>query len=127
MDEEPIVNLTPLIDVLFVVLIAFMLVAPLLNSERVDLAEAGPKAEKRGGEEKLTITVKQDNSIWLGGKRVESGELKRVLTAEHLKRPHLKGPKLLQDQRASFGTYQTVKNCAEAAGFEELELVVKPG
>lgn len=38
--EEPAVNLTPLIDVVFVILIGFIIIAPLLEIDRIDLAEA---------------------------------------------------------------------------------------
>ena len=42
--DESIVNLTPLIDVVFVVLIMFIVVAPLLEMEQVELADGTPKA-----------------------------------------------------------------------------------
>ena len=43
-DEEPLINLTPLIDVVFVVLIMFIVIAPMLEVERVELASAGESA-----------------------------------------------------------------------------------
>ena len=39
--EEPQINLTPLIDVVFVILIMFILIAPILELDRIDLADAG--------------------------------------------------------------------------------------
>jgi biopolymer transport protein ExbD len=36
--DEPLINLTPLIDVVFVVLIIFILIAPMLEIDRVKLA-----------------------------------------------------------------------------------------
>ncbi|MBM3184115.1 MAG: hypothetical protein FJZ64_02270, partial [Chlamydiae bacterium] len=41
-NEEPLVNLTPLIDVVFVVLISFMLIAPILDIDSLTLAPSGP-------------------------------------------------------------------------------------
>lgn len=45
--EEPLINLTPLIDVVFVVLITFMLIAPVLDIDSVDLATSGGTEKKR--------------------------------------------------------------------------------
>ena len=45
--EEPLINLTPLIDVVFVVLIAFMLIAPVLEIDKVDLAVSGTEKKKK--------------------------------------------------------------------------------
>jgi biopolymer transport protein ExbD len=35
-------------------------------------------------------------------------------------------PQLFHDRRAQFGTYQSVKNASEEAGFSQLELILKP-
>ena len=35
-------------------------------------------------------------------------------------------PRVFQDKNATFGTYQTVKNAVEAAGFEEMDIILKP-
>jgi biopolymer transport protein ExbD len=40
---------------------------------------------------------------------------------------HVRIPQLFQDKRACFGTYQQVKNAVENAGFNELEVILKPG
>ena len=65
--EETDVNLTPLIDVVFVVLIMFIIVAPLLELERVHLAR-GPSHENKemtSASEmgSVHIHVRDDNSI----------------------------------------------------------------
>ena len=43
--EEPEVNLTPLIDIVFVILIVFIVIAPLLQIEQVQLADASSTNE----------------------------------------------------------------------------------
>ncbi len=35
-------------------------------------------------------------------------------------------PQIFHDKNAKFGTYQTVKNALEAAGFSEMDLILKP-
>jgi biopolymer transport protein ExbD len=121
------VNLTPLIDVVFVVLIMFMVVAPLLELDRVELAPASeqPLSLNALEQQTLVITVKEDNSIWFQRHQVSFEELHGLLSEAHGKHPgeHLQ---VLHDRRAAFGTYQEIKNTAERAGFETLDIILQP-
>ena len=128
--EETTINLTPLIDVVFVVLIIFILVAPMLELDRIELATgaATPNKQVAASPENGTITihVHQDNSIWFNGKRVDEQQLVSLLKeAHHLGKNRI--PQLFHDKKACFGTYQTVKNAVEIAGFEQLDILLKPG
>lgn len=126
--EEPMVNLTPLIDVVFVILIAFIVIAPLLELDRVELAEAGTANEKTASVQEtspIAIHVKQDNSIWFAGRAVSINDLSLLLKEAKISHPHSR-PQLFHDKHAAFGTYQSVKNAVEAAGFEQLDVVLKP-
>ncbi len=127
--EEPTINLTALIDVVFVILIMFIVVAPLLEMERVELAQAPSNTERvqpLRNQSAVAIQVKADNSIWLHERKVNSTELASELKQLRVKYAQVI-PQLYQDQRAQFGTYQTVKNAVEAAGWPELHLVLQPG
>lgn len=127
-DEEPLINLTPLIDVVFVVLIAFMIIAPLLDVDKVQLAPGPDVSQKKEALQQtspLSITVRQDNTIWAGQRQIALSDLGAWLDQEKKKHPGAV-PKLLQDSRAQFGTYQAVKNQVEACGFEELDVVLQP-
>lgn len=125
--EEPTVNLTALIDVVFSILIMFIVIAPMLDIEKVELADAGVRegvvSATEGAE--VMIHVHEDNSVWLNKKVVELSALKDLLMEEKALHPKAK-PQLFHDKRAHFGTYQAVKNAAEGAGFEELDIVLKP-
>ena len=127
-EEEPHINLTPLIDVVFVVLIAFMILAPLLDIDQVELAEAPDASRKKESLQEasvLAIAVRRDNTIWIGGKQIALSDLSAWLKTEKMRHPG-QIPKLFQDKRAEFGTYQAVKNRIEACGFEELDVVLQP-
>lgn len=128
--EETSINLTPLIDVVFVVLIIFILVAPMLELDRIELASAAatPNKQVAASPENnvITIHVHQDNSIWLNGKCVDEQQLISLLKEAHrLGKNRI--PQLFHDKKACFGTYQTVKNAVEVAGFEQLDVILKPG
>ncbi len=126
--EEPIVNLTPLIDVVFVVLISFMLIAPVLEIESVDLATAGTEKRKEMNPSDaypLAIIVKADNTLWIQGQKCTIRELEEKLLLQKKLHPN-QHPRVIHDQHASFGTYQTVKNTLEKCGFDQMDLLLKP-
>ena len=127
--DEGAVNLTPLIDVVFVVLILFILVAPLLEIDRIELAPATQikKEELPPIQENapIKIHVYADNSIWLNGTPISSSDLLAHLKQIKQKAP-LATPQVYHDREAFFGTYQVVKNSLEAAGFEEMDVILKP-
>src|SRR5690606_29332347 len=85
--EEPLINLTPLIDVVFVVLIAFVLIAPILQVDRINLATDGHLEKKQAQAGAILISVRADNTIWYEGSLVSLASLDPLLRQEKKKRP----------------------------------------
>ncbi|MBF5050600.1 Uncharacterized protein CLAVI_000211 [Candidatus Clavichlamydia salmonicola] len=124
--EEPSMNLTPLLDTVFVVLIAWMILAPFNNSETVSLANGGiPNSV--GMEQtttNLNLYIHENDSIMIGPKHVRKEELTDILSKIYQQAPYL-NPILFQDQHSSFGIHQTLKTSLEKAGFKELTVILK--
>lgn len=127
-DDSPHVNLTPLIDVVFVVLITFILIAPLLELDQISLAKNKPSKEifhVADSSSVITIHVYKNNEICINGQRIAPSKLLPCLRNLRIKTPH--GiPRLFHDNRAHFGTYQQIKNSIELAGFEKLDVILQP-
>lgn len=127
--EEPTVNLTPLIDVVFVILIMFIVVAPLLDLDRVELADTAlsPQDKVISVQEMspIAIYVREDNTIIVEGRPIAMSQLIGYLKKAKERYPTAR-PQLYHDKKALFGTYQAVKNAAESAGFQQLDIILKP-
>jgi len=124
--ELEMVNLTPLLDVLFVVLILFILVAPLLEIDKIDLASSQTSTKKEEfSQGACKIQVRSDNTILLNGSMVSTTRLLDKLKTIYASHNSLT-PQLFQDKHSSFGTYQVVKNQVSLAGFEEIDVVLLP-
>jgi biopolymer transport protein ExbD len=128
--EETYINLTPLIDVVFVVLIMFIIIAPMLELDRIQLASAAQRDNKEmtvvQENSPVAIHVHEDNTIWIHNRIVTEKELIQILKQAKRAYPQ-KIPQLFHDKKAQFGTYQTVKNAVEIAGFEQLDVILQPG
>ena len=124
--EENLINLTPLIDVVFVILIVFILVAPMLDVDKIELPGSGVATTTISGHEKMPvkIMVNARDEITLTGRRVKISAPKSLICELHREHPHAK-PHLFQDRKAHFGIYQEVKNAVEASGYTEMEVVLK--
>jgi biopolymer transport protein ExbD len=126
--EEPTVNLTPLIDVVFVILIMFIVIAPLLELDHVELAKASDVPIKSVSVQEnspISIHVRQDNTIWIDHQPMSVNQLKEYLK-QAKKRFPLAKPQLYHDHRAQFGIYQSIKNAVEIAGFQQMDVILQP-
>ncbi|MBM3192641.1 MAG: biopolymer transporter ExbD [Chlamydiae bacterium] len=125
--EGDLINLTPLLDVLFLILVFFILIAPLLEFDRIELAPSSENKQELSSFSEntpLKMYVQKDNTIWLSSKQISLNDLFIALDQYYKTNPNTI-PQLYQDQNASFGTYQKIKNLVETIGFEQLDVVLK--
>ncbi len=126
--DEALVNLTPLIDVVFVVLIMFILIAPMLELDHVVLADGSEQKRQtvsQTNERMIDIHVYSDNSIWIDKHQISQGQISEVLKLLWQRFPKSQ-VRLFHDREAQFGTYQTVKNAVDTAGFTSMDVILKP-
>jgi len=116
------INVTPFVDVMLVLLIVFMVTAPLLTvGVPVDLPKthAQPLSQDR---EPLSITIKSDGRIFLQNTPIADGELVPKLAAiaqnGYDQRIFVRG-----DKSANYGRVMEVMGMLNAAGFTHIGLV----
>ncbi len=96
----------------------------MLELDRIELASGKSTTQEMKGN--LMIRVEANNTIWYGGTAITVEELGQRLKEVYPLHRNLI-PQLIQDKKASFGTYQSVKNVIEMAGFRELDVILKSG
>ena len=118
------INVTPFVDVMLVLLVIFMITAPLLTvGVQVDLpeTEAGPIS---GDDEPLAITITKDNVIFLQETEVELGDLVPKLMAISERRTDTR-IFMRADKDISYGRVMQVIGTVNRAGFKKVALVTK--
>ena len=119
------INVTPLVDVMLVLLIIFMVTAPMMTQGiEVDLPETTAKA-LRQKEEPLMVTLKKDGEIYLGKVKMDIPLLRQQLGAmseEEKERPIY----LRADENVAYGLVVGLMSDIKQAGFEKLGMITEP-
>jgi biopolymer transport protein TolR len=126
-DRKPMaeINVTPFVDVVLVLLIIFMVTAPMMQQGiDVDLPETTTQ-NLRVRNEPLIITVKKDGSYFLANTTVTEKELGAKLTAI-LSGLDDKGVFLRADKAANYGSVVKALAAARIAGATKLGMVTEP-
>lgn len=119
------INVTPLVDVMLVLLIIFMVTAPMMTQGlEVELPETTAKS-LRQKEEPLMVSLNKEGDIYLNKIKVNSSLLKQQLSAmsdEEKKRPiYLKA-----DKNVAYGHVVSIMADIKQSGFEKLGMITQP-
>lgn len=118
------INVTPLVDVMLVLLVIFMVTAPMLSRGiPVDLPRE--KGEVRDLSDSLVIVVSQDDRIYLSDKRVSLDELEERLLIINESTPD-REVFIKADRDVKYGTVVKTMARIRRAGFQRLGMVTEP-
>ncbi len=119
------INVTPMVDVMLVLLIIFMVSAPMLTTGvDVDLPSARAPAMALD-QEKLLLTVTDDEKVYLGETEVPYDRLEAALTS-NARLQQEKELYVQADEAARYGFVVKVLAIVRRAGIEKLGLVTDP-
>ena len=119
------INVTPLVDVMLVLLIIFMVSAPLLTTGvPVDLPQARAPAMEMDNE-KLLLTVTRERDVYLGENKVPYDRLEEVLSTNARIRAE-RELYVQADEDVPYGFVVKVLAIVRRAGVEKLGLVTDP-
>jgi biopolymer transport protein TolR len=119
------INVTPLVDVVLVLLIIFMVVTPMLQRGKDVHLPKARAADTQGKEaDPLVLSLTQDKAVWIEQRSVDDGALSDELRREIAARP---GRKLLVkgDDRLSYGDVRRVMEIARLAGAKGVSLGIE--
>jgi biopolymer transport protein TolR len=120
------INVTPMVDVMLVLLIIFMVSAPLLTvGVPIDLPQTQAKSLDQD-REPLTVSVKVDGEVFLQNSEIKVDELVPKLQAITQARGGLDERIYVRgDRKVDYGTVMRVMGRLSAAGFRRVALVTE--
>jgi biopolymer transport protein TolR len=118
------INVTPFVDVVLVLLIIFMLTAPVLQSG-IEVSVPKTKTVKAISEERLVITITKGQEVYLGNDHVKLDELGDLLRKK-IRDPRGQAVYVRADQDVAFGAFATVMSTVKQAGITNVSIVTEP-
>ncbi|MEJ2129440.1 MAG: biopolymer transporter ExbD [Woeseiaceae bacterium] len=126
-DDNDEINLTPMLDVVFIMLIFFVVTATFIKETGIDVNR--PQADRIDpvSDASILVAISENNEIWIDGRTVDI----RALRA-HIERLHAENPKggvvIQADGQSNNDTFVKVMNASREAGVYDIAIAaVKPG
>ncbi|MCL5024487.1 MAG: ExbD/TolR family protein [Nitrospirae bacterium] len=116
------INVTPLVDVMLVLLIIFMVTAPLLQ-QGIDVNLPKAKGKDMPPEERVSLVVKRDMKVYMNDAPVSMEQMRQKLQALSKMNPNVF---LKADKDVPYGFVVQVMGEIKEAGIEKLGMVTEP-
>jgi biopolymer transport protein TolR len=117
------INMVPFVDVVLVLLIIFMITAPILQSG-IELNVPKTHAVKESPEQRIVVSVDKQQLIYLGNSPVNVHELGEKVKGQQ------KGPEdavfLRCDETVPFGVFASVVDALRVSGINNISIVTEP-
>src|SRR3954463_16391927 len=117
------INVTPLVDVVLVLLVIFMITAPVLQSG-IEVAVPKTRTVREITEERTVVTIDRDQQIFLGDTPVNIHDLAQKLNTGEDPSKHV--IYLRADERVPFGAFASVMDAVKQAGITNISIVTQP-
>jgi len=118
------INVTPLVDVVLVLLIIFMVTAPVLQSG-IEVNVPKTRTVKEITEERMVISINKQQRVFLGSDAININEIKAKLR-QKIRDPQHQSVFIRADEDVPFGAFATVMDAVRGAGITNVSIVTQP-
>ena len=118
------INVTPLVDVVLVLLIIFMVTAPVLQSG-IEVSVPKTRTVKEITEERMVISINKQQRVFLGNDPININDIKARLR-QRIRDPQNQSVFIRADEDVPFGAFATVMDAIKGAGITNVSIVTQP-
>jgi biopolymer transport protein ExbD len=119
--SESEVNLTPMLDVVFIMLIFFIVTASFVKESGIEISRPGASTAVRKEKGNILIAISANDQIWMNRRQVDPRALRANIERMHAENPQ--GSVVIQaDKAAKTGLLVKVMDAARSAGVKEVSL-----
>ena len=118
------VNLTPMLDVVFIMLIFFIVTASFVKESGIEISRPGASTAVRKEKGNILIAISANDQIWMNRRQVDPRALRANIERAHAENPQ--GAVIIQaDKEAKTGLLVKVMDAARAAGVKSVSLAAE--
>ena len=126
-DDESAVDLTPMLDVVFIMLIFFIVTATFIKEAGVEVNRPDANTADQKDNTTVLVAINADNSIWIDKRRVDVRSVRANIERLHAESPE-GGVVIQADELASVKTFTAVLDAArEVVPPEKVSLATEQG
>lgn len=115
------IDLTPMLDVVFIMLIFFIVTATFIKEPGIDVNRPDAVSAEQVKNQKILIAISADDTIWIDKKKIDKRFLSATIERMHVENP--KGAVVVQvDQKSTAEAFAIVSDAAKAAGVEAISV-----
>ncbi len=118
------INVTPFVDVVLVLLIIFMVTAPVIQSG-IEVAVPKTRTVREITEERIIISIDRAQRVYLGNDPININEIPKKLR-EKIRDPRGHPIYLRADENVPIGAFATVMDACKQAGIADVSIVTEP-
>jgi len=123
-EEESEVNLTPMLDVVFIMLIFFIVTASFVKEAGIDVNRPDAATAERKEKGNILVAISADNQIWINRRQVDPRALRANIERMHAENPH--GAVVVQaDEESKNKLLVQVMDAARLAGVKNVSIAAE--
>mgnify|MGYP001808379182 CR=1 FL=1 len=123
-DEESEVNVTPMLDVVFIMLIFFIVTASFVKESGIDVNRPNAATAERKQRASILIAISKNNEVWIQKRRVDVRAVRA--NVERLLAENPQGSVVIQaDEKSENGLFVKVMDQARLAGAQSIAIAAR--
>ena len=120
-DEDADINLTPMLDVVFIMLIFFIVTATFIKQPGTDIMRPEAETKEKKPTVSVLVAINAGGEIWIDKKRVDVAAVGATIERLHTENP--KGGLVIQaDRQAKYHKLKAVLDAARSVGLTEVAI-----
>jgi biopolymer transport protein ExbD len=123
-EDEAEVNLTPMLDVVFIMLIFFIVTASFVKEAGIDVNRPSAATAERKEKGNILVAISADNEIWIDRRQVDPRALRANIERMHAENP-LGSVVIQADEESRHKLLVQVMDAARSAGVTDVSIAAE--